>query len=410
MINENKLENMATINADLDLSEPLLGSDYSNQKDLKLVELDNKPPLREGILVTIALFSGYASLFALQRELKKHFNITDDDQSMSRIYGIAVSFLYFGNLVFRMGHNVLFAFLAPRARVLMSIFAMNLSMMVLLTVFVFDIKWIGLVFIAYFFGGVGIGTFEGNILNVCTVLGSATKLWALVGIPLGVGLITIFGFLLMGFGLHVQYLYIGVFMLLTVACVIYLLRMFPRSEQAVALSATQFFKNLKAWRQWLPQTWQHSVAFLFNMLGVALMQVIMYMYHNGDVHYHLLFSASVNKNFFFMVNNITFCLGDTSGRRFFYKLPSFNAFSPLILTVLSQVCIFSTFPLLVPIGTFLLALGNGAMYSQACRHIERQVNIFYDLTALSFFLFIGDFGSVIGSNLIPYVNEMVHQN
>lgn len=77
--------------------------------------------------------SGYACLFALQREVKELYGIAgrllfhtiilnvhlDDGSKESVLYGIAASFIYIGNLVFRLGHNIIFAKFYPRTRVVL---------------------------------------------------------------------------------------------------------------------------------------------------------------------------------------------------------------------------------------------------------------------------------------------------
>lgn len=63
--------------------------------------------------------SGYATLFSLQGELsKKLIPPNDPDESThNSVFGVAVSMLYIGNLIFRLGHNIVFFFGSPRVRV-----------------------------------------------------------------------------------------------------------------------------------------------------------------------------------------------------------------------------------------------------------------------------------------------------
>jgi hypothetical protein len=89
----------------------------------------NKIVYYEVFLVTIPLFMGYAALFSLQNKLKMLYNIDPiSPTSQSELFGVAVSFLYLGNLVFRLSHNVLFGFLSPRQRVILAMSSMAASM------------------------------------------------------------------------------------------------------------------------------------------------------------------------------------------------------------------------------------------------------------------------------------------
>jgi hypothetical protein len=61
--------------------------------------------------------------------MKQVYNIADNDSEISHLYGVAgkmslfvldkltASLVYIGNFIFRLGHNVIFAFAEPRGRV-----------------------------------------------------------------------------------------------------------------------------------------------------------------------------------------------------------------------------------------------------------------------------------------------------
>ena len=50
---------------------------------------------------------------------------------------------------------------------------------------------------AYLLGGMGVGSFESNLVASISPLGPSTKLWAIVGLPLGFNVISVVGYLLM---------------------------------------------------------------------------------------------------------------------------------------------------------------------------------------------------------------------
>jgi hypothetical protein len=62
--------------------------------------------------------------------------------------------------------------------------AMGLSMLIISSIFfLFKDPSLFWVFLAYGLGGVGIGTFESNLLSTIAPLGKETKLFAIIGIP-----------------------------------------------------------------------------------------------------------------------------------------------------------------------------------------------------------------------------------
>lgn len=55
-------------------------------------------------------------------------------------------------------------------------------------------SWIA--FLSFACGGIGIGTFESNVLNVMSLVSPGARYFSVIGIPVGVNIITIFSFLI----------------------------------------------------------------------------------------------------------------------------------------------------------------------------------------------------------------------
>lgn len=326
-----------------------------------------------------------------------------------RIFGAAVSFLYFGNLIFRLGHNVIFAFLAPRNRVLVSFGGMICAMLTLIILLLSGSQWLGFVFFAYFFGGVGIGTFEANILNVCTCLGVGTKLWAVIGIPVGVVSMTIGGFVLIQLGVHILPIYSVVFVFLCIGVCCYLARMYKGGKGARAPTLAQFFGDLKKFREWLPQTRLHAFCMMVNMFTVSLLSpgIILYIYHSDPVKLKGIGVGTIPMATFIIMYNAAFFIGDFFSRKIVYRMRTFPPFLFLILNCIGAGFALSGVPLIVPLGGLFVSSGNGCLYAQSCRHFDRTVPKIFNLMSLSFWLFIGDIGAVLGSNMIPYIYEAI---
>ena len=134
---------------------------------------------REVIFVTIAVFMGYASLVVVQKKLYNQYE-SNNGGSLTKleteIFEHGTSLVYFGNLCFRLLHNVVFAKITPRSRVVLSLILIAVSMSLLVFMyFIILSTWVGWTYIAYLCGGVAIGSFESNLLSTITPLGPDTK-------------------------------------------------------------------------------------------------------------------------------------------------------------------------------------------------------------------------------------------
>lgn len=354
---------------------------------------------REVFLATLPVFAGYACLFALQGKVKVLYDIQVGSER-ERVFSVAVSFLYLGNFIFRLGHNIIFGFLAPRNRVLVSMGAMFIAMITLGLVMVFNPYSLAWVFIAYGLGGVGIGTFEANMLSVVTPLGSNTKLWCVIGIPVGVLLITIGAFLLMQVHVTPLEIYFVVAGFILVGVVAYMARIYRLAANGFAPLLKDFIAELRQFRQWMPQITFHSLAMILDMLCVSAFSpgLVLYLYNTPTIKF---FGRAVPQNYYFVIYNSFFSFGDTVGRKIFYKMRPIFPFLFLILSGAGVGIGLSTVTDIVPLCGLLVALANGGLYAQTCHHIDKKIDKRFNLIALSFWLFVGDIGSVVGSNLIP---------
>ena len=52
-------------------------------------------------------------------------------------------------------------------------------------------------------------------------------------------------------------------------------------------------------------------------------------------------------------------------------------------------------------------LGDGLIYGTISRHIDFVIPKVFDLVAISYWLFVGDLGSILGSNLLCYVRDAI---
>jgi len=367
---------------------------------------EKKPIYRSMLLITTGVFMGYSSMVILSHKLKdqlimnKNAPLTDAENDAFN-HGIALN--YIGNLIFRLFHNIIFAFIVPRKRVYASLFFMLLSMVMLgFGFWVFKSTSIPLVYISYLLGGVSVGTYESNMLSCITPLGHDTKVWSILGMPVGFNMVSIIGFLLMGnAGMSAFWLY----MTTAILCCLGIFLMHWKIPNIVIENNGQtfpeFIDNLKKIKQWFPLIWQHCFALAIDMFAVSFFTAYnIYFWHGGkDLPMDGINNSNLmNHDSFFSILNCCTFLGDFCSRKLIYSLPLFNPLMYCGLSLIGGGMCFAQIAWLVPIGMFFIFFANGAIYATTTKYIDKHVKKEFNLISLSFWLFIGDVGSVTGSN------------
>eukprot|EP00949_MAST-11_sp_MAST-11-sp1_P002543 g2543.t1 len=387
---------------------------HFNEQDEKR---DEQPTYRIAAIVTCPLFMGYACLFALQHKVKAAYGIPDDGSALSNRFSAAVSFLYINNLIFRFGHNVVFGMFTPWLRTIIAIGAMSASMLLLLV----EVYWksaagekpsLAWVYVAYSLGGVAIGSFEANLLSCITPLGDQTKLYATLGIPAGVSIITIGAFAAMAGGLACEWVYIITLCLCGVAFFVFAFCIPYKHVQNNSDTLSSFLKNLRSWRLWLPLIKWHCLCLAVDMLMVSTFSPGLMLYVFDGTTVPLFGSVSVPHDLFFSIYNLFTFAGETISRKWAYidrerRSPFlFLIFSGLgaLLNILGGSL---GLGVLCPVAGLMVFLANGSIYNRTCKEIDHNVGKQFNLLALSTWLLIGDVGSVTGSNLIPFLRTAI---
>eukprot|EP01029_Cantina_marsupialis_P018758 TRINITY_DN4322_c0_g1_i1.p1 TRINITY_DN4322_c0_g1~~TRINITY_DN4322_c0_g1_i1.p1 ORF type:complete len:423 (+),score=95.03 TRINITY_DN4322_c0_g1_i1:272-1540(+) len=370
-------------------------------------------PYRLTFLVTLSVFMGYAILVSFQHKIKAKLHIPDDKSHISHEFSFAVSFLYIGNLIFRLAHNFLFAFLVPRQRVTLSMCSMICSMTTL-AVFVFinplENNKLLPIYFAYAFGGISVGSFESNMLSTITPLGHDTKVWTILGMPLGFSCILIGGFAFTALGIEPVVVYFSVICFLIVGLFVFHVHIPNVVIKNNSQTFGEFTKNLAKIPKWGPKIVWNSLSLMVDMFFVSVFSAVMFYILDdkkvipilGDSN-----STMVPHDWYFVVYNCFTLAGDSLSRKVAYKMkPLFPGFY-LILSITGGIICCLKQPLIAPIGIFMVFYANGAIYATTTRHIDNNVPKQFNLIALSFWLFVGDIGSVTGSNIVPYLHDIV---
>eukprot|EP00420_Gonyaulax_spinifera_P031010 CAMPEP_0197882396 /NCGR_PEP_ID=MMETSP1439-20131203/9565_1 /TAXON_ID=66791 /ORGANISM="Gonyaulax spinifera, Strain CCMP409" /LENGTH=238 /DNA_ID=CAMNT_0043502051 /DNA_START=17 /DNA_END=733 /DNA_ORIENTATION=+ len=235
-----------------------------------------------------------------------------------------------------------------------------------------------------------------------------------MGIPVGVTLVLVGGFFLMGppLNLPVTSLYLGVAVGLMFGMAVLGLRIpaakiDPSASTKGQIGIRKFARDFRQYRLWLPQLWHYPLATMVDMFTLSCFSpgVALYIYDQKTVS--LGFGLVLQTDSFFAAYNTTNMLGGLLGRWMSYKLTPRH---PLVYTVFNLVgvlLLLSRVPSLAALSTFLVMLGDGLIYGTISRYVDTAVPKEFNLTALSYWFFVGDFGSVLGSNMISYVRDWV---
>ena len=171
----------------------------------------------------------------------------------------------------------------------------------------------------------------------------------------------------------------------------------------------KFCHDLKEISEWFPKIGFHCICFIFNNICISLFNpgCTLFAYSNR-VTLRLFGTATIVNEIFIFFFNIGSFLGDFFSRKIMNQKRIINPIFFSIMSFLGAVMNLSLIPEIAPLAAFLLMWANGGIYSQTSMLIGQLFHEKYHLTATSSWLFLGDFGSMIGSNLIqpilPYIS------
>ena len=363
------------------------------------------------MIVTIPIFMGYACLNVGQKNLRDRLGIEHASHE-AKLFNIAVSFLYLGNMTFRLLHNLVFSFIRPRSRVIISYFGMMIAVNLLgWLMYIGSVKSLAVVYISYLLGGISIGTFESNVMAVLTPLGHRAKSWAIVGLPLGFNMVSIGSFIVLFFS-DTLYVKFGVYMTVFLACIVGLFYFLLFVEDIPSATSNdnlgKFIADLKLFRNWFFLIWTYCLALTLDKFCLGLFGSIqLYMFDKDFLSIWPGSSAKLQKNLYYGLYSTCCFLGDSISRKVAYSDRARNPLFFLILSAIGAVLVLCKVLLLSFVGVFLIFYANGSIYAHNTRRIDQRVGARYNLIAISAALFIGDLGSFTGSNLNSHVPRWI---
>lgn len=288
--------------------------------------------------------------------------------------------------------------------------SMIASMLIIaVAIFIFESYHLGWVYAAYALGGVAVGTFEANFLCCLTPLGPETKHVAITAIPVGITSVLVGGFFAMGPPFHLPVTYIYLFVAASIFCgmLLFALRIPVMKIDKTGSGVKRFVSEIRQWRLWLPLVWTLPVATAVDMFMLSAFSpgVALYIYDAKTVT--LLPGLTMATDDFFVLYNMANMIGGLCGRFLSYRVKPRHPVVYNVFSLFGAALLLLQIPVLAPLSTFIVMLGDGLIYGAIARRIDATVPKEFNLVALSFWLFVGDFGSVAGSNLISYIKVWV---
>jgi hypothetical protein len=220
--------------------------------------------------------------------------------------------------------------------------------------------------------------------------------------PVGFTCISVVGYAAMGFfQISVAYLYATTAVMAFLGIGIWLHRI-PIPSSYNQQDFAQFRANLSSWRLWLPHIIGYALCLTVDMFMVSFFSAINQYILDGD-KLPIFGGGSppfINTNTFFSIYSIGTFIGDTAGRKiiYYFSLSRVHPACYLVLSLIGAFCCLLKVPFVSWIGIFLIFFANGLIYAASTKFIDQHVDKEYSLTAISVWLFVGDIGSVTGSN------------
>jgi hypothetical protein len=225
--------------------------------------------------------------------------------------------------------------------------------------------------------------------------------------PAGVGTITIVGFGLMALGMPFQALYIATAVVAAISILLYLFTIYPAARAVDSASNSfdlrQFGQDILEIKMWFPKIWLHSLVFIVNMMCLAMFNPGCTLYAYQERVTYRLFGFTLSHDWFMLLYNLGSFLGDFISRRVMNRLRIVNPIWFFVLLCVSLSLNLVLIPEIAPLAAFGFSWANGGMYCQSTKLIGTVFIDEYHLTATSTWLFLGDVGSTLGSNLIQPV-------
>jgi len=399
---------------------PLLDEEQQPQvRDATPVVQDPPPPVRLLFFSMLCIFQGYAVMVGpCQQKFKAALHVGQFGFE-AEMFTQAAAFVHWGKFFARIGHNVVFSCLSLRQRVLVAMgFVFVGCLIPPLFVFSLGYDWIGSVFLSYGFSGIGIGVFECTFLAAITPLGGATKSLVIMAVPIGFGMINVFGMICTSVGVPVEIIYWYV-----VGCIPLGMAIFqvyaPCEKNSLTGDHSQatFLQSLRDGRSWIVS----AIPFLFAKVFVnfAMEDITPVSFYTFNAKYVPMFSPGattslMNHDIFFAILALVTAIGNTGSLHVAHKmhLRRYASFVSVMAwsCVLAFVCCWMVtlkIALVSIIAVFLAFWANGTVYGGSVDYFDKFVPRQHNLAAYSIWCCVGDLGPIFGGMMMDVLRGFV---
>lgn len=335
------------------------------------------------------------------------------------------------------------------------------------------VAWIPIIAICYFLTGCSVGTFEANILSCVTPLGGQSKLWMMIGIPVGFNTVAIGGMFAIDAGLEPVYIWFTICVGCIVSVSIFSTTI-PEAPTVISMThgdkvkVTDYPMNpefegdegevvqmigpklytvqiertgqiiriethemkqiseasnfklsqwLTEWRNWAPLIGYNALATMIIMFCLQFFICFnLYAMTTPSGFLELQWypgakAVTMSCNTYFGTMAIFQFFADFISRNIVFRMSlNLNPLYCSCVAVTGGILCWMRVPALTLIGMFCISFGVGSCYSLSVRHIDAFVPVEYNLIAVSVWLLCGDMGSVTGSNTWQPVLSMLKIN
>eukprot|EP00927_Polykrikos_kofoidii_P080963 TRINITY_DN78019_c0_g1_i1.p1 TRINITY_DN78019_c0_g1~~TRINITY_DN78019_c0_g1_i1.p1 ORF type:complete len:445 (-),score=39.72 TRINITY_DN78019_c0_g1_i1:109-1368(-) len=398
-------------------TEPLRDHSTANHPEIAVSAVnttgESQPARVIFMIPMVCVFQAYGAYAGLQHFLKTDL-AANDDGWREHYFTLATTLMHWGKLLSRCGHDLVFPCFSTWVRVQIAMMlAMGGILVPLVMRYMIGSQWIGIAFLHYGLLGVGVGIFEATYLSLISPLGHETKAWAIVGVPLGFGIVDVLAFILHSkLTLHLAPVWFffwvafclpfGVLVVATKA---------PRHE---VTQQVNIFEALRDWKSWLLAASPFLIAKFASSFVMENTPAWFKIYNAGKVP---MFSPSatdhlMDADFFFALVQTFVLLGDTLSRKavYLFKLetPQSNIIM-LCLAVVTSIVGFFLQSFIMGVVTvlagFLAFWGNGMAYALSTKYFDRFVSPAQNRSVYSLWCMIGDCAGIIASYLVVVVSD-----
>lgn len=380
-----------------------------------LAHAEERPALKQLLIPMTCIFQGYGAYVVLQHFLKSKLDANKGDRAAT--FTAATTFMHWGKLFSRVGHDIVFGCFSTRHRVYVAMVLTLLGVLVPpIFVYAGNSTWLGWAFFHFGLLGVGVGIFESTFLSVISPLGKNTKAWAIMGAPLGLAIVDIVCQILHSkkvANMDPVYFYWYIAIVMPLGMWVFHVHSPREQGQVVQVNILTSLRNGKGWLIFVVPFLVAKIVSSFVMENTPGW----YYVFNGSGVPLLSPSATTNlmdPDFYFVVVYIFVLVGDAISRRIVYFFPTDTVLKNVLWLAVAIFCSVAGFLMEIPaiavltwFAAFFAFWGNGMCYGVSAKYIDKFVPHEHNRATYSLWCMLGDLGGICGAWAVTWFNSVL---